>query len=121
MKGTYLKILPEILQNNADKTLPTKLSIKMAKLNAEVDENIKIYKEVLSKLLDQYAEKEDGKPKIDNDGTVTLIKGMKDKWTKDYTELETEEFKFNTVFTEDELENLTLTPLQASAMMELVI
>ena len=120
MKGTYLKILPEILQNNANKVLPTKLSIKIAKLNLEVEKNLKIYKEVITKLLERYATKENGKPKIEKDGTVVLINGVEDKWNKEYNELENEDFEFNVHFTEDELNDLVLTPIQASALMELI-
>lgn len=120
MKGTYLKILPEILQNNANKVLPTKLSIKIAKLNLEVEKNLKIYKEVITKLLERYAVKENGKPKIEKDGTVVLISGVEDKWNKEYNELENEDFEFNVHFTEDELNDLILTPIQASALIELI-
>jgi len=81
MKGSYLKIMPEIMQANANKILPTKLSIKIAKLNIETETNISIYKSVLNNIIDECAEKDKlGVPKIDNDGIITLKEDKVNSW-----------------------------------------
>lgn len=121
MKGTYLKVLPEVLKENANKALPTKISIKLAKLNFEVEKNMSIYKTVLEKIIDECAEKDEaGKPKITDDGVITLIEDKIPVWKEQYGALEDEEFDFETRFTEEELNELSLTAIQAAAMISLV-
>lgn len=121
MKGTYLKSLPEIMKENANKVLPTKISIKLAKLNVEVEKNINIYQTVLEKIIDECAEKdENNKPKITEDGIITLLKDKISVWQEKYNTLENEDFEFTVHFTEDEINELTLTPAQAAAMINLI-
>ena len=121
MKGTYLTVIPDILKANASEPLPTKVSIKLAKLNKELEDNLSIYKTVLNQLVENYVQKDKaGVPLIEDDGTVTLKSDCTDKWKKEYNDLENSEFEFKISFTEDELNLMKLTPLQASVMMTLI-
>lgn len=121
MKSAYLTLMPDILKSNSSEPFPTKLSIKIAKLNKELEDNLSIYRTVLNKLVDNYVKKdENGKPMIDEDGTVTLKEDCAEQWRKEYGDLENSEFEFKTTFTEDELSLMKLTPVQAATMMELV-
>lgn len=122
MTGLDLIALQSILKTNANNIFPAMLSIKMAKLKQEVEEGIDIYKEALLRLVKNYGQlKEDGSPNIDSEGNILLKPDCVDNWKKESQELEKAQVKDCTIkFTQEEVEQLSLTPIEAEALLKLM-
>ena len=121
MRAVDLKNLNDLIIANWELQLPTSLSIKLARLKTKTSEHIEVYKEVLNKLINECVEKdENGNPKIDAEGNLTLLPDKATLWQKGVTELELEDFLIDINFTEEELNQLTLSPSQANTMLLLV-
>ena len=116
-----LKDLKDVLDANGDTIFPSELSIKLAKLAKEVDSNIQIYTDIVNKLIKECVErKEDGTPvDIAEDGTLALIPDKVPLWHERIDELEKTNFAISTIITQDELEQLKITPKQAQTLMKI--
>lgn len=116
-----LKDLKDVLDTNGDTIFPTELSIKLAKLAQEVNSNIQIYTDIVNKLIKECVEKkEDGTPvDIDENGALTLMPDKVALWHERTNELEKTNFAITTIITQDELEQLKITPKQARTLMKI--
>ena len=118
MKAVDIKNLQEILKANANTYFDTKLSLKLAKLKLEVDNKIKIYNDVVSRLLNECAVlKDDGKYNVDEDGNLELKPDKKEMWETEITKIENMDLDILETFTDDEINQLKITPAQASTVL----
>lgn len=117
MKPIDIKNIQDMLKANADIYFDTKLSIKLAKLKIEIDNCVKIYNDVVTRLLNEFAIKEDDKYKLDDKGNIFIKEGKLNEWTTEYKKLEESDFDVKTTFTEEELDQIKMTPKQASSLI----
>ena len=117
MKPIDIKNIQDILKANADTYFDTKLSIKLAKLKLEIDSCVKIYNDVVTRLLNEFAVKEDNKYKFDDEGNVFIKEEKLSEWTTEYKKLEETDFDVKTTFSEEELDQVKMTPKQASSLI----
>lgn len=117
MKPIDIKNIQDMLKANADTYFDTKLSIKLAKLKLEIDNYVKIYNDVVTRLLNEFAVKEDNKYKFDDEGNVFIKEEKLSEWTTEYKKLEETDFDVKTTFTEEELDQIKMTPKQASSLI----
>lgn len=117
MRVSDIKNIQEMLKANADTYFDTNLSIKLAELKLDIDKRVKVYNEVITRLLNECAVKEDDKYKTDNDGNVLIKDEKLDTWMTEYNKLDNTEFEINIKFTEAELNQMKMTPKQASSLI----
>ena len=117
MKPIDIKNIQDILKANADTYFDTKLSIKLAKLKLEIDNCVKIYNDVVTRLLNEFAIKEEDKYKLDDDGNILIKEGKANEWTAEYKKLEETDFDIKITFTDEELDQIKMTPKQASSLI----
>lgn len=117
MKPIDIKNIQDILKANADIYFDTKLSIKLAKLKLEIDDCVKIYNDVVTRLLNEFAIKEEDKYKLDDDGNILIKEGKANEWTAEYKKLEETDFDIKITFTDEELDQIKMTPKQASSLI----
>ena len=117
MKPIDIKNIQDILKANADTYFDTKLSIKLAKLKLEIDNCIKIYNDVVTRLLNEFAIKEEDKYKLDDEGNIFIKDGKINEWTAEYKKLEETDFDIKITFTDEELDQIKMTPKQASSLI----
>ena len=117
MRVSDIKNIQEMLKANADTYFDTNLSIKLAELKLDIDKRVKVYNEVITRLLNECAVKEDDKYKTDNDGNVLIKDEKLDTWVAEYNKLDNTEFEINIRFTEAELNQMKMTPKQASSLI----
>lgn len=121
MLGVDLQLLIGLLKNNSSTVLPTALSIKLARFKREVDANLDIYREVLTKLVNNCAQMNDnGTPIIDENGNILLKPEKQQEWQEHYSDLENTKLNVSITFTNDEIEKLKLTPAEAEVMLKLI-
>ncbi|QLY78034.1 hypothetical protein [Clostridium intestinale] len=92
-----MKLSNEIIVNSADALsqlsvmeLPVKVSYAIAKNINKIEKELKVYNAERQKLIQKYAVKDtDGKPKIDENGTMNIQEELLEDWNKDTKELST--------------------------------
>jgi len=68
--------------------LPVKVSYAIAKNINKIEKELKVYNAERQKLIQKYAVKDtDGKPKIDENGTMNIQEGLLENWNEDTKEL----------------------------------
>ena len=90
-----MKLSNETIVNSADALsklslmeLPVKVSYAIAKNINKIEKELKVYNAERQKLIQKYAVKDtDGKPKIDENGTMNIQEGLLEDWNKDTKEL----------------------------------
>ena len=90
-----MKLSNETIVNSADALsqlsvmeLPVKVSYAIAKNINKIEKELKVYNAERQKLIQKYAVKDtDGKPKIDENGTMNIQEGFLEDWNKDTKEL----------------------------------
>lgn len=90
-----MKLSNEIIVNSANALsqlslmeLPVKVSYAIAKNINKIEKELKVYNAERQKLIQKYAVKgTDGKPKVDENGTMNIQEGFLENWNKDTKEL----------------------------------
>ena len=68
--------------------LPVKVSYAIAKNINKIEKELKVYNAERQKLIQKYAIKDtDGKPKVDENGTMNIQEELLEDWNKDTKEL----------------------------------
>lgn len=92
-----MKLSNEIIVNSANALsqlsvmeLPVKVSYAIAKNINKIEKELKVYNAERQKLIQKYAIKDtDGKPKIDENGTMNIKEESLEDWNNDTKELST--------------------------------
>lgn len=98
-----MKLSNETIVNSADALsqlsvmeLPVKVSYAIAKNINKIEKELKVYNAERQKLIQKYAIKDtDGKPKIDENGTMNIQEELLEDWNKDTKELSSIENKID--------------------------
>ncbi|WP_286904271.1 hypothetical protein [Clostridium sp. UBA1652] len=98
-----MKLSNEIIVNSANALsqlsvmeLPVKVSYAIAKNINKIEKELKVYNAERQKLIQKYAVKDtDGKPKIDENGTMNIQEELLEDWNKDTKELSSIENKID--------------------------
>lgn len=120
MTAIDLRNLQSFLSNNANNVYPAKVSLKIARLKKEVDEQAELYDEVLKKIFETCVKKDENNKYKVTENEIELIEGKEQEWEKQYNELKTLELEIKTKFTEDEVSNFVLTPAQATTIIKMI-
>ena len=117
MTASDIKNIQDMLKANANTYFDTELSIKLAKLKLNIDEQTKIYNEVVTRLLNECAEKEEGKYKTDDNGNVLIKSDKIEMWEEEFGKIENTDFTLDITLTTDDISKLKMTPMQASSLL----
>ena len=72
MKIYQLLSLPALYNSISDKNLPFALAYKLSKLATQVNEELKFYQENLTKIIEEYGEKENGELVYLSNGDISM-------------------------------------------------
>ena len=84
MKLYQILNLPHVYETILEKNLPFSLAYKLNKLAEAVNKELEFYRNSMTKLIDEYAEKENGQPVFLENGDIKIIpekiKELLDSW-----------------------------------------
>lgn len=106
-----------------DKKLPLKVAYKLNKLILKVEEEIKFYQDTFSKIVDEYAEKDENGNYIYIDGgaAIKIISGKEEECNKKIIELNELPLDIGEIsFTLEELDSLEMTISEMGCLMPLI-
>lgn len=73
MKLYQILNLPHVYETILEKNLPFSLAYKLNKLAEAVNKELEFYRNSMTKLIDEYAEKENGQPVLLENGDIKII------------------------------------------------
>ena len=105
-----------------DKKMHIKTAYKLSRLAKRVEEEIQLYQKEFTRIVDEYALKEDGQMVYSEDMTsIKIIPGKEDECSAKIMELKDLEVDFsNFEFTLDEFDSLELTLAEMSSILPLI-
>ena len=109
MKIYQLLSLPALYNSISDKNLPFALAYKLSKLATQVNEELKFYQENLTKIIEEYGEKENGELVYLSNGDIKIHEGKAEECHARIEELQNVEVDIKVTFTPNELEPLEMS------------
>lgn len=105
-----------------DKKMPIKTAYKLSRLARRAEEEVQFYQKEFMRIIDEYAQKENGQLVYSEDmSSIKIISGKEEECTAKITELKELEVDMSGFeFTINELENLELTLGEMSAIFSLI-
>lgn len=106
-----------------DKKLPLKVAYKLNKLILKVEEEIKFYQDTFSKIVDEYAEKDENGNYvfIDGNAAIKIIPGKEEECDKKIKELNELPLNIEGIeFNLDELDCLDMTIAEMNCLMPFI-
>ena len=105
-----------------DSKLPLKTAYKLSRLMKRVEEEMQFYNQEFSKILDEYAKKENNNFVFSKDGTsIEIIPGKEEECNNKIIELKTLEIDLNNFsFTLDEFDGIDLTISEMNSLLPLI-
>lgn len=120
MKIYQLLSLPALYNSISDKNLPFALAYKLSKLATQVNEELKFYQENLTKIIEEYGEKENGELIYLSNGDIKIQEGKAEECHARIEELQNVEVDIKVTFTPNELEPLEMSIKDLQALMPLI-
>ena len=109
MKLYQILNLPHVYETILEKNLPFSLAYKLNKLAEAVNKELEFYRNSMTKLIDEYAEKENGQPVLLENGDIKIIPEKINVCQKRINELQNVEITIDVSFTPEELEPLEMS------------
>ena len=109
MKLYQILNLPHVYETILEKNLPFSLAYKLNKLAEVVNKELESYRNSMTKLIDEYAEKENGQPVLLENGDIKIIPEKITECQQRINELQNVEITINVSFTPAELEPLEMS------------
>ena len=109
MKLYQILNLPHVYETILEKNLPFSLAYKLNKLAEAVNKELEFYRNSMTKLVDEYAEKENGQPVFLGNGDIKIIPEKITECQKRINELQNVEITIDVSFTPEELEPLEMS------------
>ena len=109
MKLYQILNLPHVYETILEKNLPFSLAYKLNKLAEAVNKELEFYRNSMTKLIDEYAEKENGQPVSLENGDIKIIPEKITECHKRINELQNVEITIDVSFTPEELEPLEMS------------
>lgn len=109
MKLYQILNLPHVYETILEKNLPFSLAYKLNKLAEAVNKELEFYRNSMTKLIDEYAEKENGQPVLLENGDIKIIPEKISECQQRINELQNVEITIDVSFTPAELEPLEMS------------
>ena len=109
MKLYQILNLPHVYETILEKNLPFSLAYKFNKLAEAVNKELEFYRNSMTKLIDEYAEKENGQPVLLENGDIKIIPEKITECQQRINELQNVEITIDVSFTPAELEPLEMS------------
>ena len=109
MKLYQILNLPHVYETILEKNLPFSLAYKLNKLAEAVNKELEFYRNNMTKLVDEYAEKENGQPVLLENGDIKIIPEKITECQQRINELQNVEITIDVSFTPAELEPLEMS------------
>ena len=109
MKLYQILNLPHVYETILEKNLPFSFAYKLNKLAEAVNKELEFYRNSMTKLIDEYAEKENGQPVLLENGDIKIIPEKINECQKRINELQNVEITIDVSFTPEELEPLEMS------------
>ena len=109
MKLYQILNLPYVYETILEKNLPFSLAYKLNKLAEAVNKELEFYRNSMTKLIDEYAEKENGQPVLLENGDIKIIPEKITECQQRINELQNVEITIDVSFTPAELEPLEMS------------
>ena len=109
MKLYQILNLPHVYETILEKNLPFSLAYKLNKLAEAVNKELEFYRNSMTKLIDEYAEKENGQPVLLENGDIKIIPEKITECQQRINELQNVEITIDISFTPKELEPLEMS------------
>ena len=109
MKLYQILNLPHVYETILEKNLPFSLAYKLNKLAEAVNKELEFYRNSMTKLIDEYAEKENGQPVLLENGDIKIIPEKINECQPRINELQNVEITIDVSFTPEELEPLEMS------------
>ena len=109
MKLYQILNLPHVYETILEKNLPFSLAYKLNKLAEAVNKELEFYRNNMTKLIDEYAEKENGQPVLLENGDIKIIPEKITECQQRINELQNVEITIDVSFTPAELEPLEMS------------
>ena len=109
MKLYQILNLPYVYETILEKNLPFSLAYKLNKLAEAVNKELEFYRNSMTKLIDEYAEKENGQPVLLENGDIKIIPEKINECQRRINELQNVEITIDVSFTPEELEPLEMS------------
>ena len=109
MKLYQILNLPHVYETILEKNLPFSLAYKLNKLAEAVNKELEFYRNSMAKLIDEYAEKENGQPVLLENGDIKIIPEKINECQQRINELQNVEITIDVSFTPEELEPLEMS------------
>ena len=109
MKLYQILNLPHVYETILEKNLPFSLAYKFNKLAEAVNKELEFYRNSMTKLIDEYAEKENGQPVLLENGDIKIIPEKITECQQRINELQNVEITIDISFTPAELEPLEMS------------
>ena len=109
MKLYQILNLPHAYETILEKNLPFSLAYKLNKLAEAVNKELEFYRNSMAKLIDEYAEKENGQPVLLENGDIKIIPEKITECQQRINELQNVEITIDVSFTPAELEPLEMS------------
>lgn len=109
MKLYQILNLPHVYETILEKNLPFSLAYKLNKLAEAVNKELEFYRNSMTKLVDEYAEKENGQPVLLENGDIKIIPEKITECQQRINELQNVEITIDVSFTPAELEPLEMS------------
>lgn len=122
MKMYEVLMLQNFYASVQDKKMPIKTAYKLSRLARRAEEEVQFYQKEYTRIIDEYAQKENGQLVFSEDMTsIKIIPGKEEECTAKIIELKELEIDMsNFEFTISELENLELTLGEMDAILSLI-
>lgn len=122
MKMYEVLMLQNFYASVQDKKMPIKTAYKLSRLARRAGEEVQFYQKEYTRIIDEYAQKENGQLVYSEDMTsIKIIPGKEEECTAKIIELKELEIDMsNFEFTISELENLELTLGEMDAILSLI-
>lgn len=122
MKMYEVLALQNFYTSVQDKKMPIKTTYKLSRLARRAEEESQFYQKEFARIVDEYAQKQNGELVYSDDMTsIKIIPGKEDECTMKIMELKELEIDLSGFeFSIEEFENLELTISQMSAILPLI-
>ena len=122
MKMYEVLALQNFYASVQDKKMPIKTAYKLSRLAKHAEEEIQFYQKEFTRIIDEYALKENGQLVYSNDmSSIKIIPGKEDECSAKIMELKELEVDLSQFeFTLDEFDSLELTLAEMSAILPLI-
>lgn len=122
MKLHEVLVLPTFCSSIQDKKMPIKTAYKLSRLAKRAEEESAFYQSQFTKIVDEFAQKENGQLVYSEDMTsIKIIPGKEEECANKISELRDVEVDLSQFeFAIEEFENLELTIAQMSAILPFI-